>query len=234
MANRVLRDWTLSDKVNSISVHAERFFTRLIMKADDYGCFFADNRLLKANLFPLLLDSIREADITRWMAECQKAGLIVIYDDKGKSYVQIVEFRQRLRTMKSRFPMPNQSQSIDGHLAADCQPESETKPETKPKPEGKGNARDFEWFRLQIDEIWTDQLPTDKKKNLEAAIQNAWEYLSAHPARLKVAEASECKQLVSKAFQFMKPEQSNGRDRKVQHTNSLVEDHIREFGSPSS
>lgn len=106
MPNRMLRDWTMSDKVVLISVHAERFFVRLIMKADDYGCFHADVRLLKANLFPLLLDNIREADLLRWMAECQKAGLVVLYESEGKKYVRILDFRQRLDKARSKYPLP--------------------------------------------------------------------------------------------------------------------------------
>lgn len=107
MPNRMLRDWTGSDKINNISVHAERFLIRLIMKVDDYGCFYADSRLLKANLFPLILDNVRDADILRWMAECQKAGLIVVYENSGKRYVMIVDFKQRLDRAKSKYPLPN-------------------------------------------------------------------------------------------------------------------------------
>lgn len=106
MPNRMLRDWTDSDKINNISVYAERFFTRLIMKVDDYGCFVADVRLLKANLFPLLLDSVREADLLRWMTECQKAGLIVLYECSTKKYVQIIDFKQRLDKARAKYPLP--------------------------------------------------------------------------------------------------------------------------------
>lgn len=109
----MLRDWTGSEKVNAVSVHAERFFTRLIMKVDDYGCLFAHTSLLKANLFPLLLDAIREADISRWMAECQKAGLIVLYEADGKKYLQILDFRQRLDKAKAKYPHPpNQRETV--------------------------------------------------------------------------------------------------------------------------
>ena len=110
MPNRMLRDWTDSDKINVLSVHSERFFTRLIMKVDDYGCFYANTRLLKANLFPLLLDTIREADLIRWMAECQKAGLIVLYENTGKKYIQIKDFKQRLDRAKSKFPLPSENE----------------------------------------------------------------------------------------------------------------------------
>lgn len=110
MANRLLKDWTKSDKVNSLSALSERFFTRLIMKADDFGCYYADSRILKADLFPLLLDSIREADLLRWMAECQKAGLIVLYESESKKYLRIIDFGQRLRQKTSKFPMPDNCQ----------------------------------------------------------------------------------------------------------------------------
>ena len=106
MPNRMLRDWTDSEKINSLSVQSERFFIRLIMKVDDYGCFSADTRLLKANLFPLLLDNIREADLLRWMAECQKAELIVLYENSKKKLLQIVDFKQRLDRAKSKYPLP--------------------------------------------------------------------------------------------------------------------------------
>lgn len=107
MPNRMLRDWTGSDKVNKLTVHAERFFVRLIMRVDDFGCFYADTRLLKANLFPLLLDTVRDADILRWMAECQKAGLIVVYDNSNKRYLQILDFKQRLDRAKNKYPLPS-------------------------------------------------------------------------------------------------------------------------------
>ena len=104
MPNRMLRDWTNSDKIDQISFQAEVFFTRLIMKADDYGSFWADAKRLKANLYPLKSDSVRDADILRWMAECQKAELIVVYESEEKKYLQICDFGQRLRSKKSKFP----------------------------------------------------------------------------------------------------------------------------------
>lgn len=142
MPNRMLRDWTGSDKINSLSVHAERFFTRLIMKVDDYGCFYADTRLLKANLFPLLLDSIREADLSRWVAECQKAGLIVLYGEAGKTYVMIKDFKQRLDRAKSKFPLPSVNESQE--VVNDYPPERER--EVEYEVEGKGSVSRSDYF----------------------------------------------------------------------------------------
>jgi hypothetical protein len=135
MANRILRDWTDSEKTNAISVHAERFFTRLIMKVDDFGRFYADTRLLKANLFPLLLDSIREADIIRWMAECQKAELIVVYESNGKKYLQINDFKQQLRQKNEKYPGPSNDKQMLSNCIADAIPEEETETKKKQKQE---------------------------------------------------------------------------------------------------
>ena len=115
----MLRDWTKSEKMDVLTADAERFFTRLIMKADDFGCFYADTRLLKADLFPLKLDKIREADLLRWMDECQKAGLIVLYDSGQKKYLQIVDFGQRKRSMNSKFPQPDDPPTLVSNLRAD-------------------------------------------------------------------------------------------------------------------
>lgn len=132
----MLRDWTNSDKVDKTTPQAEVFFTRLIMKADDYGCFWADQKRLKANLFPLKSDSIRDADISRWIAECEKAGLIVVYESDDKKYLQIVEFGQRLRTKQSRFPLPD-----DGNVrTVDSNPPPEVEEEEEVELEEKRNA----------------------------------------------------------------------------------------------
>ena len=42
MPNRILRDWTDSERVNALTVQGERFFVRLIMKVDDYGRLYGN------------------------------------------------------------------------------------------------------------------------------------------------------------------------------------------------
>lgn len=104
MANRVLRDWTSSEKMETLSLGAEVFFTRLIMKADDYGSFHANTKLLKAALFPLKDHTLKQVDA--WLVECVAAGLIGRYEVEGKSYIRIVNFGQRLQNMRNAFPAP--------------------------------------------------------------------------------------------------------------------------------
>lgn len=113
MPNRILRDWTDSEAVNALSLGAEVFFVRLIQKADDFGRYVANPKLLRPNLFPLRLDSVREADLDRWIAECVKASLVRLYQVDGKRYVVILKFDQRLKRkpdgslmVRPKFPPP--------------------------------------------------------------------------------------------------------------------------------
>jgi len=143
LPNRILRDWTDSYAVNDLDAQEERFFVRLIMKADDFGRFHADPRLLKANLFPLLPET-RDTDISRWLAACEKAGLLRCYvDGRGRQFLEIQNFRQRTRQMKAKFPSAGESPTDesppdDGQLTVnrqsiDCQLRTETETETETK-----------------------------------------------------------------------------------------------------
>lgn len=114
----MLRDCTDSDKVNLLSPHAEVLFYRLMMKADDFGCFYGNVRLIKANCFPLKVDSVRDTDISRWMDELQKAGLIVVYTYEEKNYLRVLNFGQRLRSKKSKFPIDRSELGLED-LAAE-------------------------------------------------------------------------------------------------------------------
>lgn len=153
MPNRILRDWTDSERVNDLNAQEERFFTRLIMKADDFGCYYAHTSLLKANLFPLLLNEVREADISRWMAACQKAGLIVLYEFSSKKYLQILDFKQRLDKARAKFPLPSSGNPITD--ANDIPPEAESESDIETEVEAEVGAgahppeliADFEKFQ---------------------------------------------------------------------------------------
>jgi hypothetical protein len=106
MANRILRDWTDSERINMLSPEAERMFTRLIMKADDFGYFHAHPSLLIAALFPLKIESVKSCDIEDWIRELEGNGLVFVYEVNYRKYLRINEFNQRLRTMVSKFPPP--------------------------------------------------------------------------------------------------------------------------------
>lgn len=137
MANRVLRDWTFSENINKLSAGAEVFFVRLIMKADDYGCFYGNPMILNSQLYPLSPKA--ETELTEWINELTENKIVVKYEVEGKIYLRIDNFGQRLRTMKSRFPQPAVScpQSADICPPETKRNEGETKEnegETKRQP----------------------------------------------------------------------------------------------------
>lgn len=106
MPIRMLRDWTDSESVNGLSPFAETLFVRLIMKADDYGCFHATPSLVRSFCFPLR-ETMRNTEVSRGLEELQAAGLIALYAGSDrKEYLQILNFGQRLKQSRHRFPEP--------------------------------------------------------------------------------------------------------------------------------
>lgn len=143
MPNRVLRDWTASEKIDSLSIGAEVFFVRLIMKADDFGLYPANPKFLRSTLFPL--KEISESDVLKWLDECRVSGVISLYQNDGKQYLQILNFEQRLRLQKAKYPMPDQCQTNDSQLTDNGRPETKRN-EEETKPNQKSNEPDFELF----------------------------------------------------------------------------------------
>jgi hypothetical protein len=149
MPNRVLRDWTDSERVASLDVHAERFFVRLIMKADDFGRLTGNTKLLRPLLYPLLLNEIRDSDLQRLIAACVKAGLVRLYEVAGKQYLEIKDFRQRTRADESKFPAPpDDPLSNGGHVTVTRQTDdrhspahTDTETDTSTKTQRRGARR---------------------------------------------------------------------------------------------
>lgn len=146
MANRILRDWTFSENVDQLSFESEVFFTRLIMKADDYGKFHGSEKLLKAALFPL--KEVSFIQIKKMISECIKNGIIISYTVDSKAYVQILDFGQRLRVMNSKFPdkLLNDSEALTNDRRPPLERnevETETEVEVETEVETKETKFDF-------------------------------------------------------------------------------------------
>lgn len=89
---------------------SEVFFRRVLSIVDDYGRYEANPLLLRSKCYPLQVDAVKQSDINKWLAECQKAGLLILYfgvmAGKTKRFLQIVNFGQQTRT-PSKFPSPD-------------------------------------------------------------------------------------------------------------------------------
>jgi uncharacterized membrane protein YgcG len=107
MPNRILREGILtSERINSLKPQAELFFRRLMSVVDDFGRYSANPALLRAHCYPLKLDEVREADISRWLTEVESAGLIALYAVETKRYLEMLDFRQQVRARDSKWPQP--------------------------------------------------------------------------------------------------------------------------------
>lgn len=129
MPKRMIRDWTDSETVDQLSPLAEVFFTRLIMKADDYGNYPGNPKLINAALFPL--KEYTATQIAEWSNECRNAGLIVWYHAEGKPYIHIKNFEQKLRRMRAVYPPPPVGQVTDNERTSDGQVTDNVRPEVE-------------------------------------------------------------------------------------------------------
>lgn len=120
MPTRIIRDGILtSDRINMLTPLAELFYRRLMSVADDHGRFPANPTQLRAFCYPMRLDSVKESDIKKYLAECSKAGLLELYSVAGKDYLQVIDFGQRING-KSKFPeAPGISPGIPGDSRLD-------------------------------------------------------------------------------------------------------------------
>lgn len=143
MPNRVLRDWTDSEPVNALSWQAECLFIRLIMKADDYGCFHGNAKLLKSLLFPLK-DGLRDSDIARWIAECETSGLIRTYKSEGKPFIEIRKYGQRLKSSRHKFPEPPMETEQDPPAPPPPAEQPESYRDSGKSPEVPGSSGKFQ------------------------------------------------------------------------------------------
>jgi len=91
-------------------------------KVDDHGLYDARPTILRASLYPLRVDRVREADISRWIAACEKAGLIVLYEAEGKPYLQMLDTKWQTRS-EPKHPLPTtnncKQQKAPVHLVVD-------------------------------------------------------------------------------------------------------------------
>lgn len=164
MPSRILRDWTDSLALAELSPEAERFFVRLIMKADDYGRFHGDERLLKSALFPLLAD-VRLSAVRSWRDECAAARLLAPYqDERGRVFLEIVNFGQQRRA-KSKFPEPASDAPAS---ASNCdQPASNCALYSESDSESESDCGDGE-STSALGEPKTDPPPPNPRKRADA------------------------------------------------------------------
>ena len=108
MPNRIIKESICtSEELANISPEAEVLFYRLIVKADDFGLFHGNPKIIIGSCFPLTCP--KESKVQAWIEELCRAGLIATYTgDDGKKYLKLLSWdkHQQRRATKSKFPLP--------------------------------------------------------------------------------------------------------------------------------
>lgn len=110
MPNRILKESICtSPSLERLTAEEERFFYRLLVVCDDFGRFDARPAVLRARCFPLLLGTITDAKVARWLESLTRAGLVRLYTVDGHPYLEMAawEKHQQMRAKRSKFPAPD-------------------------------------------------------------------------------------------------------------------------------
>lgn len=122
-----------SEAIDALPPLAEVLFYRLIVTVDDFGRTDARPSMIKAACFPIK-DGITAAKCADLLATLASAGLIVLYKEDGKEYLQMQKWDNIPRAKESRFPAPTDTCAqtyTDARSLHTVLPETGTETETK-------------------------------------------------------------------------------------------------------
>src|ERR1017187_1748794 len=159
MPTRLIREGILtSERVDKVAGDppVEVTYRRLLSVADDFGRFTAHPKLVRAAIYPLRLEAYTDDDIARHLKRCAEASLIRLYEVDGKQYFEVLDFRQRTRARKSKYPVPEGWTDGSGCCgwheagtrptdAAQMQAESESDSESEARGGGERRRRENDY-----------------------------------------------------------------------------------------
>lgn len=127
-----------SKKVNALSDFNFRVWAYLITYVDDYGRGSADPELLKGFVFPRR-KGITEGQIQKALTDLANAGMIVLYEVDGDSFLYFPNWskHQRIQTKQSKFPEPNKVTASHGESPQVTASHGESPPEVEVEVEGE-------------------------------------------------------------------------------------------------
>lgn len=127
MPNRIIRESICtSDTIDQLSAEEERIFTRLLVNCEDYGRMEARPEIVRAKCYPLKVDKFSLLDIERMLVKLVEVGLIEIYENHGKRYLQFVTWvdYQQIRAEKPKYPGPDDDDSVLISFDINCNQEN--------------------------------------------------------------------------------------------------------------
>jgi hypothetical protein len=159
LPNRLLREGICtSELINMLEAEEEVMFYRLLVVCDDYGYADARPAILKAQCFPLK-ESVKPADIERWLSAIAGKSLIARYRKEGKPFLAVSKWEQRVRS-RQRYPSPSDDgcTPIDGQLTVIC-----LAPDGLGKGKGKGKGARTSRASFPLPSDWLPSSQTSEK-----------------------------------------------------------------------
>lgn len=96
---------TNSRRWNACSFPAQSLFIRILTLVDDFGRYDGRIPILHGHCFALRSD-INPQETAALRSELQANGVIEVYGVDGKEFIQVLEWQERPRSEKSKFPNP--------------------------------------------------------------------------------------------------------------------------------
>jgi len=121
MPNRLIYENALtSRKVNKLTDSQEKFWWRLILCCDDFGCFFGEPDVLCGKVYPR--QNVSEEDVLSYRNALVNVGLAFLYEYDGEIYLCINQWEdmQTVRTPRRKFPEPTTENRLSGNPATIC------------------------------------------------------------------------------------------------------------------
>ena len=154
MPNRIIKESICdSERINKLTPIEEVTFYRLLVNADDYGCFDAREAVVKSRLFPLK-DNMKLSEVAKILDRLAETGLITRYTKDGKPFLCVNKWgeHQRLRVSRHKYPTPEEADNLP-QVAASCggkSLESESESESEIESESEKRKAQDGWF----DRFW--------------------------------------------------------------------------------
>lgn len=108
--NPLLTTYYDSDKLNNCCIGAETLYTRVLAQCDRNGSYFATPEKINGRLFEqrCIKGETGPTIIAEWLKELEDNELIVIFEDSGEKYLNIVDvFKCEGCFGEVEFPMPD-------------------------------------------------------------------------------------------------------------------------------
>ncbi|MCO4819823.1 MAG: hypothetical protein KC517_09375 [Bacteroidetes bacterium] len=94
-----------SKKFNKLTEEEQMFFVRLMLVVDDYGRYDARPELIKSRCYPVTTNKDL-SDVSKMLSSLDKSQMITLYTVNSKEYLEIIDYNQRLRQKKEKYPSP--------------------------------------------------------------------------------------------------------------------------------